>query len=235
MACLLLCYTYLVKLVVVSPPRCGSTMFARAISTAAWKLDGIGNMPYAHNKNWVMAKHEHIIFYGNYDDISICSIIRDPLDAISSNMHRWLSGYVGIVVNGVEVRDMDRASRSNELGKEAMDFMDQSIDTYLAYLVAIDSKIDKLIVFTYDQIKNNPVESVSNVLSMFNLDTQDYSQEDVVGILSAESSEKGVLYGEIRKYLEPKLDEVYRLYWKIMEKVSQKQETYPIKLNPVII
>ena len=180
-----------------------------------------------------MPKHEHIILSGTYKDVMLCTILRDPVDAISSNVDRWFEGYVGSTIQGIHVKNFDQVEDGTSLSAEAKKFIEQEKELYVAYLIVINNNIDRITAFTYDQIKNNPIESINNILSMFEMDTQSYNHEEVKLLFTKPSSDKGSLYGEIRKYLGSNMEEVYTLYSEILEKVSTKQETYPVKLNPV--
>lgn len=181
-----------------------------------------------------MSKHEHVILSGTYEDVMLCTILRDPTDAISSNVDRWFEGYVGSTIQGIQIKNSDQINSEHILNKDAKEFIDQEKELYMAYLIVINDNIDRITTFTYDQIKNNSIECINNIFSMFDMKDYQYNADLAKEFLTKPSSDKGRLYGEIRKYLEYDMNEIYTLYNQIMEKVSLKQKTYPIKLNPVI-
>lgn len=223
------------KVLVNSYPKSGTTMFTNAINMAIGplELEGTKQMPLPYGKNWVTWKHENIILMGNFgDDVIICNILRNPIDAISSNVDRWFSGFTGNVIQGVPVHNPKIINRNPELTEENRGFIEHQKDMYMTYLKSLYLNFNNITVFTYEQLKNNPEQCVNNIIALSNEDYSRANHYHTRSLLCKSPSERGTHYQAIRDYLSNNLQEINDLYLEVLDMVKEKQATYPIAMNP---
>jgi hypothetical protein len=81
------------KILVNSNPRTGTTYLINMLRwSAKHHLDKNRNGEYSNQDEWLIKAHEPIILLSSIPNVSQLTIIRDPLDTISSNMFRHTSG-----------------------------------------------------------------------------------------------------------------------------------------------
>jgi hypothetical protein len=225
------------KIFTNSYPRSGATTFSNAIRNSTYHL----RPPFAdelYNQNdWVNKNHNPVIFLGTYpEDVVPVTIVKDPLDAITSNSFRWSKGHTGNVVHGSIIIDKDQIRNDTFLDEGMKRLIDHQMDQYLSYIFCYMQNPDNVVAFTYDQTQKNAVDCIKNIAVFANIDPNDLQEDQIHFSISHPphpTGEKTVMYHKIREYIQnsEKFVEVTREYNRALDYIKAKQVNYPIKIE----
>lgn len=206
------------KILVNSYPRSGSSTFVNALHRATGQQNIKWSDISFYGNDWIAKSHIPIIFFADFPkDISICTILRNPLDCISSNVFRWSNGYTGNIVKGKIVVDMELARKENKFDSTLKDLILHQVKQYIAYYSALANNYNNFTIFEYQDIKENAIPYIRQIIK----DAKgDFINIDIDGISYAMShpnlptKEKTNLYYEIKDYIKllPELKECELLY-----------------------
>lgn len=194
------------KILINSYPRSGSTTFLNAIRASVARLIPPYTQIFFHENSWVCKSHIPIIFAGTYpEDTEIYTIVRNPLDAIVSNVYRWSKGYTGNVVNGNMVVNQNQVKTAVELDQTLINLINHQISQYISYMSLYVDNHDKIKAFSYEAIQTRITECLDIVFP--DLDTVDYN----AALYQIENPPeptltKTDLHAAIKKYVEDSLD-----------------------------
>lgn len=215
------------KLLVNSYPRSGTTTFTNAVRSSfrMGRLNAPEDM--YHNDTWISKGHSPVIFLSKFPkDILVSSILRDPVDAISSNSFRWCNGYTGNIVKGLIVVDKNQVSDIEFLDEQIKDLINHQIQQYVSYYTCLNTNSD-IELFIYENINNNISESIDIIAKYFNYDKNliDYSAAEYeIKNPPQPTKEKNQLYYDIREYIKnsKNIDLCYNLYNTLIERQKTK-------------
>lgn len=216
-------------------PRSGTTNFTNSVLMSTKKLMGSDRDQLCHNKHWVMKNHNPILFLGSYpSDITICTIVRNPLDAISSNSFRWAKGYTGNMIQGLLVMNEENQPQDQRLSDHSKATIEHQIDQYISYMFAILQNPENIVMFTYEQTKNNLVWCIKTLVGFTEMDVDKIETEmDKIIMYSPNnaSDEKTDLYFGIKEYIKgtEKYQQAVEYYDKVMSILKEKQLGYSAK------
>jgi len=142
------------KILINSYPRSGSTTFLNAIRASVAKLIPPYSQIFFHEDSWICKAHIPLVFLGTYpDDVGIYTIVRDPLDAIVSNVYRWSKGYTGNIVNGNMVVSQNQIRTDIDVDETFLDTISHQINQYISYVSLYIDNQDKITAFSYDAVQ----------------------------------------------------------------------------------
>ena len=218
------------KILINSYPRSGTTTLVDAIRAATTSGNLMFGEDFFHNEDWISKSHLPVLFLGTFpSDVLIGTVIRDPLDAISSNCFRWVNGYTGNIVQGKVVIDKSRESKENKFDKEVMSLIDHQVNQYISYYSCLLSNIDKVLLFRYDKIQNDIDSAINRVVYAAggSKESLNYTAaQKVIKNPPQPTKEKTVLYFKIREHIKSltALNDAYRLYDEALRMEKDKNE-----------
>ena len=218
------------KILINSYPRSGTTTLVDAIRAATTSGNLMFGEDFFHNEDWISKSHLPVLFLGTFpSDVLIGTVIRDPLDAISSNCFRWVNGYTGNIVQGKVVIDKSRESKENKFDKEVMSLIDHQLNQYKSYYSCLLSNIDKVLLFRYDKIQNDIDSAINRVVYAAggSKESLNYTAaQKVIKNPPQPTKEKTVLYFKIREHIKSltTLNDAYRLYDEALRIEKDKNE-----------
>lgn len=206
------------KILINSYPRSGTTTLVDAT-----RLTCIDEMieyreDFFYREKWIAKSHIPVIFLGEFPkDIILGTVVRDPLDAISSNCFRWANGHTGNIVQGRIVVDKTRESMENKFNDELKDLIRHQVHQYLSYYMCLKNKKQNIFIFDYNDVQNNIIKCVNRLilLSGAKTDKLDYNAAlNVVKHPPQPTKEKTELYYQIKDYIKSlnEIDQCYSLY-----------------------
>lgn len=199
------------KILINSFPRSGTSTFVHAIHRATDTQNFQWGDLWFYGDRWVAKSHIPIIFYAHFPkDITVGTILRNPIDAISSNVFRWSNGYTGNIVNNKIVIDKTITAKENKFDEELKDLIYHQTRQYIAYYEALYLNHKNFIMFQYEDIKNNATPFIREVIckaggDYININIK--SIEDVMNNPNLPTKEKTELYYSIKDYAES-LDQI---------------------------
>lgn len=225
------------KIFTNSYPRSGASTFMNALRGATRHLrpDFIDEL--YNQEHWINKNHNPVIFLGSYpDDVTPVTIIKNPLDAITSNSFRWSKGHTGNVIHGAIVIDKNQIKRDENLDIEMVRLINHQIDQYLSYIYCYMQNPEKVIGFTYEQIQSHPIECIKNIMFFAGLDSENINESSVKYFMDnpdQPTGEKTAMYYKIREYIEssPRMIEIFNEYNRAIDYIKDKQKQYPIKIG----
>lgn len=225
------------KIFTNSYPRSGASTFANAIRNSTNHLRPPFIDELYNQDNWVNKNHNPVIFLGTYpEDVTSVTIIKDPLDAITSNSFRWSKGHTGNVVHGSIIIDKDQIRNDTFLDEGMTRLIDHQMDQYLSYIYCYMQNPENVVAFTYDQIQKDAVGCIKNIAVFAGLDSDDINESSIHFCMShphQPTGEKTTMYYKIREYIEnsEKFLEVTRSYNEALDYIRAKQASYPVKID----
>lgn len=190
------------KILINSYPRSGSTTFLNAIRASASRLIPPYSQIFFHEDSWICKSHISVIFLGTYpDDISIYTIIRNPLDAIVSNVYRWSNGYTGNIVNGNMVVSQNQIKTDTAIDEIFLDMISHQINQYISYVSLYIENRERVTAFSYEAIQNK----VSECLDIIFPDSSSIDYEAAIAKVKNPTDptlEKTEIHSTIKRYVE---------------------------------
>jgi hypothetical protein len=138
------------KIIVNSNPRTGTTYLIDMLRcSAGHHLDRTRNGEYSNMEDWIIKCHEPLLLLSDISNVSQITIIRDPLDTISSNMFRHTSG-----LNSNSIWGTTGVSNENKTNNykdpRFLDGLKQSISKWKEYADNTRINKDNLIIVPFD-------------------------------------------------------------------------------------
>lgn len=217
------------KVLLNAYPRSGSTTFTQELRGGFRPLRKGNPHELAEFDEWIIYKHEPFIYMGNYgDDVTMVAIVRNPIDAISSNVERWFKGFTGNVIQGVQIVDKQQNIIDNlvDLGTVEKDFIDHQIEIYTSYLSCLEKNIENIKCFLYEQTRTQTDICIANVMIFSGIKPGEIDSRKLTKTI-INTTDRHPIYFKVREYLESKnglLDQYTRVY----EHILNSQNNYPI-------
>lgn len=203
------------KVLINSYPRSGTSTFVHAIYRGSKLNSEYWSDIWFYGENWIAKSHVPAFFYATFpSDIVAGTVLRDPVDAISSNVFRWTNGYTGNIVNNKIVIDNTIANKENKFDEQVKMLIDHQIKQYSAYYYSLSTNYKNFLMFEYKDIKKDAIPFVRQIIKKaggdyFNIDTAGI--KDAMDNPNLPTKEKTDLYYLIRNYIELK-DSIYECY-----------------------
>lgn len=219
------------KIFTNSYPRSGATGFNNALFRATDNLINKNKDELVQNDSWILKNHNPLLFLGTYDsEITACAIVRNPLDAISSNVFRWSKGFTGNMVHGRLIIDNNQIYNNKQIDSEMIILIEHQIDQYISYLYSILNSRQKIILFSYEQIKKETSWCIKSLLSFTEVNYNNIDEEAALLAIKNHdtSDEKTSMYFNIRKeiLLSKKYWIAYKYYTDVMSLLQLEQKYY---------
>jgi hypothetical protein len=218
------------KILINSYPRSGTTTFVDAIRMSAMSEMLAFGEDFFHKEKWISKSHIPVVFFGSFpSDIVIGTILRDPIDAISSNCFRWSNGHTGNIVQGKIVIDKSRESKEDKFDDTLKELIIHQVRQYISYYSCLSTNTDGILMFEYSDIQNNPKECIDRVVTAAggNLSSLNYhAGYNVIKNPPQPTKEKTELYYKIRDYIQslPEIHECYYLYHAMLKSKESRDE-----------
>ena len=220
------------KILLNAYPRSGLTTFAIEVRRAfrIFRTHNLQDM--AEFDEWIIDKHEPFIYFGNYgDDVILLGIIRNPIDAISSNTERWLKGFTGNTIEGIRILDkrQNKIDSIENLGPVELDFIKHQIKVYTSYLSCLEKNINNVKCFTYEQTRNETDKCLKNIMIFSGININQIDDNKLTKTM-INKEDRHPIYFKVREYLEAEtglIDHYNRVYGRVIE----FQLGYPILLK----
>ena len=131
----------------------------------------------AEYDNWVIWKQEPVFFNGFYENVSLCTVIRDPLEVISLNIDRWFGGHSEKRVFNQEVRDESRIRNNSTLNENDINFINHQVRLYKSYIKCFEQRKQPIFITTYNKYLNDTENVVNELVDFCKIDRSilDYS------------------------------------------------------------
>lgn len=211
------------KILINSYPRSGTTTFVDAIRMSVTSGELMFGEEFFHKENWIAKSHLPVVFFGSFpDDIVIATILRDPLNAISSNCFRWSNGYTGNIVQGKIVIDKGRESQEDKFDEVLKSLIRHQVTQYLSYYSCLKSNYSNIMMFEYNEIQNNFKDMLDRIVFAAGGNNVKLNYDEAEKIIlnpPQPTKEKTELYYKIREYISslPEIKECYSLYNELLQ------------------
>lgn len=154
------------KILINAYPHAGVEQFYSLLASTI-RSDRTENMnELAEGSEWIIWKKEPVISLGNYgEDVTLCTIIREPAENIAINVCGWFTGKTGQIIYGSEVMKKENIKEELVLSEKDIKFINHQMMVYKSYMVC--ATLNKnLKVFSTDQMKSNPVQTINSMLDI---------------------------------------------------------------------
>lgn len=211
------------KILINSYPRSGTTTLVDAVRSSVLSDTLQFGEDFFHNPEWISKSHLPVIFYGSFpSDIVIGTILRDPVDAISSNCFRWANGHTGNIVQGKIVIDKSRESQENKFDDMLKNLIIHQIKQYISYYSCLMNTAENVLMVEYSEIQNNLNEVIDKIIIAAGGNTKNLNYSAAARVVKnppQPTKEKTELYYRIREFIlsVPETNECYSLYHKLLE------------------
>ena len=216
------------KILINSYPRSGTTTFVDAIRMSAMSDMLAFGEDFFHKEKWIAKSHIPVIFFGSFpSNIVIGTILRDPIDAISSNCFRWSNGHTGNIVQGKIVIDKSRESKEDKFDDVLKGLILHQVQQYISYYACLITNSDNVLMFEYSDIQTNPKESIDRIVLAAGGDISSLNYQAGYNVIKnppQPTKEKTELYYQIRDYIKslPETHECYSLYHAMLKAKEKK-------------
>jgi hypothetical protein len=155
-----------VKILINAYPHAGVEQFYSLLASTI-RADRTENMnELAEGSEWIIWKKEPVISLGNYgEDVTLCTIIREPAENIAINVCGWFTGKTGQIIYGSEVMKKENIKEELVLSEKDIKFINHQMMVYKSYMrcALLNKDIN---VFSTDQMKSDPVKTVNKMLDL---------------------------------------------------------------------
>lgn len=223
------------KILLNAYPRSGSTTFTDSLRKSVRDTRPGNYTELAEGNDWIIYKHEPFIHFGFYgDDVVQATILRDPIDAIASNVERWFKGFTGNVIQGVRIvnNGLNIIDSIDVLDDQKLGFINHQIEIYQSYLKCLEKNIDNVTCFTYSQTRNQTDICIKNLLILSGVDISKIREYNIDNTIS-NREDKHPIYYQVREVLMAQ-EGLYDVYIRVLEQAINKQKSLPIQFNSVV-
>lgn len=233
------------KILLNSYPRTGMSVLNNLLRVAYNRNEIEEYGEYSNRDSFFIWSHTPVTLLAKFNDINQITIIRQPLDAISSLAAKLDSG-IGLDVHDNQISYYNPHKENFESIALYIDHTVETMtDEYLSYLENCTNNIDNLIPFTFEQVVNEPkfvldliTKTVGgNFLSLSDQEIKGindfvyakWEEEDSLLPTSAKRnpvSEKSEFYYQFKIYLSlsKKLKDLNDAYEFAIYKIKQRQK-----------
>lgn len=108
---------------------------------------------WSHKDTWIVLAHDPLLFHGVFDDtISMITTLRDPIDAVTSQILKTSYGYGNATIAGrPEIVDGNMEFFKTQKEEYIRESMYQESMMWLGYCFGLRKAIDRIIPFTFEQ------------------------------------------------------------------------------------
>lgn len=217
------------KILINSFPRSGSNTFTGALRKSVWNIRN-GNLHEREEYDeWIINKYEPLFYLVNYgSDVTLSAIVRNPVDAITSNAERWFKGFTGNVIDGVQIVDkaQNKSDEIIKLGLSEIDFIQNQIKRYGSYLNCIEKNFNNIKYLTYEQTREQTDIAIKNLLMLSDVDISKIPEESLAKNL-INNEAKHPVYAIIKEYLQG-IEGISDHYDQLLPRILDEQAKYPL-------
>lgn len=216
------------KILINSYPRSGTTTLVDAVRVSVMSDKLQFGEDFFHNDSWISKSHLPVLFLGSFpSDIVISTILRDPVDAISSNCFRWSNGHTGNIVQGKIVIDKSVESKEDKFDDVLKNLIKHQVKQYISYYSCLKENASNVLMFDYDEVQKDTDAVIDKIVSASGGDTSNLNylaSSMVIKNPPQPTKEKTELYYQIRSYILS-LQDIDRCYDLYKEMLSIKEKT----------
>jgi hypothetical protein len=146
------------KILLNSPPRSGSAFLfsaARAMYSHDKRddLDHMVSGEWHQTDNWIISAHEPVLFRGVVPDITMTTVLRDPIDTISSQILKSTYGFSNRTIAGKqEIVDAHMDFLKNKQEEYLQESLYQECRMWSGYTYGAMLAIDRIVPYTFEQV-----------------------------------------------------------------------------------
>jgi hypothetical protein len=217
------------KILINSFPRSGSNTFTGALRKSVWSIRN-GNLHEREEYDeWIINKYEPLFYLGDYgSNVTLSAIVRNPIDAITSNTERWFKGFTGNVIDGVQIvnKKQQRSEEVIKLDSFEIDFIQGQIKRYGSYLNCIEKNFNNIRYLTYEQTREQTDIAIKNLLILSNVDISKIEEANIAKNL-INNEKKHPVYAIIKEYLYG-IRGISDHYDQLLLRILDEQAKYPL-------
>lgn len=160
------------KIIINSLPRSGSNfLFSLARSMYSHDIrdanDHSVSGEWHQTDNWIINAHEPLLFRSNIPDATMTTILRDPIDVISSQILKSTYGFSPKTIAGrQEIVDANMDFLRDNKEKHLQESMYQECRMWSGYAYGSRLAIDRIVPYTFEQLTK---ETPMVLSSLYNL------------------------------------------------------------------
>lgn len=175
------------KILINAPPRSGSAFLftaARAMYSHDIRddLDHMVSGEWHQSDNWITIGHEPILFRGIIPDVTMTTVLRDPIDTISSQILKSTYGFSNRTIAGKqEIIDAHMEFLNDNQEEYLQESLYQECRMWSGYTYGAMLAIDRIVPYTFEQVTQKTPEVLSTLYSIAG-SSDDYrkiNQEDI--------------------------------------------------------
>ena len=123
------------KILINAYPHAGVEQFYSLLASTI-RANRTENMnELAEGSEWIIWKKEPVISLGNYgDDVTLCTIVREPAENIAINVCGWFTGKTGQIIYGSEVMKKENIKEELTLSEKDIKFINHQMMVYKSYM-----------------------------------------------------------------------------------------------------
>lgn len=160
------------KILINTPPRSGGNfLFSVARSMYSHDSRDMGDHAVSgewhQTDNWVILAHEPILFRGVIPDVTMTTVLRDPIDAISSQILKSTYGFSSNTIAGrQEIIDANMEFLRENKESHLQESLYQECRMWSGYTYGSMLAIDRIVPYTFEQVTQQTPEVLSTLYSV---------------------------------------------------------------------
>lgn len=157
------------KILINSPPRsAGTFLFEVARSMYSHNkrdmLDPMQSGEWHQTDEWIILCHEPILFRGDIPDVTMTTVLRDPIDAISSQILKSTYGFSSRTIAGrQEVVDAQMEFLKDPRQEYLKESLYQECRMWSGYSFGARHAIDRIVPYTFEQVTQHTPEVLTSL------------------------------------------------------------------------
>ena len=171
------------KILLNSYPRTGTTYLVNMLRWCAKHQESHREGEYSNEPEWIIKAHEPILLLASIPEMSQLTIIRDPIDTISSNMFRHTSGLNSNSIWGHTGVSSENKT-NNYYDPRFLDGLKQSVAKWKEYAENTIKNKENLTVILFETLVSNTAGVIYSIFENQNVN------QDILNGISKESIEE---------------------------------------------
>lgn len=151
---------------------------------------------WVEKDNWITWKQEAIIFLPKYDDVTLCTIIKNPEESIATNVDKILSGYNGQKILGKDFSEGSWINPTEKLIDRDYKIIEYETKMYLSYIECMIKSKNKILILNYNDYKNNTLDICMKVFDAAKVSLDKINKENII-FQDTINHKQSVLYNQI--------------------------------------
>lgn len=122
---------------------------------------------WSQTDNWVILAHEPLLFRSAIPDVTMTTVLRNPIDAISSQILKSSYGFSPKTIAGrPEIVDGNIAFLRDNKEEHLQESLYQECRMWEGYTYGATISIDSIVPFTFEQVTQDTEEVLSSIYSL---------------------------------------------------------------------